>query len=109
MEGRITHLGELLERAAAALPDRTAIEDEAGRRRSYRELKADADRVAAWLARLGIGRGDRVGLFLPKGLEGVAAIHGILRAGAAYVPVDPTAPVVRCTTILADEAAGDVV
>ena len=56
----------------------------------------------AW--RWGAGRGDRVGLWLPKSLQTVTAIHGILRSGAAYVPVDPTGPAVRAASILA--AAG---
>ena len=46
--------------------------------------------------------GDRVGLFLPKAIEAVAAIHGVLRSGAAYVPVDPTAPATRGAGIFAD-------
>ena len=56
------------------------------------------------LSRWGTGRGDRVGLWLPKGLESVTAIHGILRAGASYVPADPTGPPARAAAILA--AAG---
>ena len=61
-----------------------------------------SDRVATRLARWGVGRGDRVGLCLPKSIEAVAAIHAILRAGAAYVPVDPAAPAVRGAGILCD-------
>jgi amino acid adenylation domain-containing protein len=49
------------------------------------------DRLAAW----GVGRGDRVGLYLRKSADGVSAIFGILKTGAAYVPVDPTAPASR--------------
>jgi amino acid adenylation domain-containing protein len=41
---------------------------------------------------LGVGRGDRVGLYLGKSAAGVASIFGILKSGAAYVPVDPTGP-----------------
>src|SRR5258706_11944921 len=95
------HLSQLLERAAARRPDHPAVEDEHGRSLTYADLARAADRLATRLARWGAGRGDRVGLFLPKGLEAVAAIHGILRAGAAYVPVDPTAPVVRGAGIFA--------
>ncbi|RUL81628.1 D-alanine--poly(phosphoribitol) ligase [Tautonia sociabilis] len=83
-------------------PNRTAVEGEDGRTLSYAELDQAADRLDARLARYGIGRGDRVGLLLPKSPEAVAAIHGILRSGAAYVPVDPTAPPARGAAILAD-------
>ena len=90
MDGR--HLSRLLDEAAARRPGHPAVEDERGGCLSYAELLRGADRLATRLTRWGVGRGDRVGLWLPKGLEAVAAVHGILRAGAAYVPVDPTGP-----------------
>jgi len=96
------HLSDLLDRAASLHPDRVAVEDESGRALTYAALDQAADRTAARLTRWGVGREDRVGLYLPKSLESVAAIHGILRSGAAYVPVDPTAPPLRCASILAD-------
>jgi amino acid adenylation domain-containing protein len=99
MEAR--HLSELLEVAAAKRPEHTAIEDEHGRRQTYGELFRGADRVAARLARWGVERGDRVAIWLPKCLEAVTAIHGILRTGASYVPVDPTGPALRAATIMA--------
>lgn len=102
-------LGNLLVDAAARRGDHPAIEDERGRCWTYAELDHAADRVATWLAGRGVGRGDRVGLFLPKSLEGVAAVHGILRAGAAYVPTDPTAPAGRAAGILADAGVKAVV
>ena len=103
MDGR--HLSQLLEEAAARRPDHPAVEDEHGRRLSYAELVRDADRLATRLARWGVDRGDRVGLWLPKSLEAVTAIHGILRTGASYVPVDPTGPAVRAAGILAPAAS----
>jgi amino acid adenylation domain-containing protein len=103
------HLSQLLERAAARRPDHPAVEDEHGRTMTYAALAHAADRLATRLARWGVGRGDRVGLFLPKGLEAVAAIHGILRVGAAYVPVDPAAPPRRGASILADGGVKAVV
>ena len=48
-------------------------------------------------------------MFLPKGFEAVASLHGIIRAGAAYVPVDPGAPVLRGAGILADAGVKAVV
>jgi amino acid adenylation domain-containing protein len=102
------HLSQLLE-AAAACGDHPAIEDEHGRSLSFRALRHAADRLAARLDRWGVGRGDRVGLFLPKSIEAVAAIHGILRAGAAYVPVDPEAPAARGAGIFADSGVKAVI
>ena len=99
MDGR--HLSELLEEAARRRPDHTAVEDEHGRKQSYAELMRGADRLAARLARWGVDRGDRVGLWLPKSVEAVTAIHGVLRTGSSYVPVDPTGPAARAAGILA--------
>ncbi len=97
-----THLSLLLDGAAARRPEGVAVEDDDGRSATFAGLGRMADRLATRLARWGVGRGDRVGLFLPKSIEAVAAIHGVLRAGAAYVPVDPTAPASRGAGILAD-------
>lgn len=97
-----THLSQLLSQAAARRPDHSAVEDEQGRSLSYAQLEHAADRLATRLARWGVGRGDRVGLFLPKCLETVAAIHGVLRSGAAYVPADSSAPVPRAASIFGD-------
>ncbi len=98
MDGR--HLSQLLDDAASRRPDHPAVEDEHGRRLSYAALWCGADRLTTRLARWGVGRGDRVGLWLPKSLEAVTAIHGVLRLGASYVPVDATGPVVRAVNIL---------
>src|SRR5690242_7909223 len=103
------HLSQLLDAASARRPDVIAVEDEHGRTLSYEHLAHLADRLCARLNRWGVGRGDRVGLMLPKSLEAVAAIHGILRTGAAYVPVDPTAPAIRGAGIFADCAVRAVI
>jgi amino acid adenylation domain-containing protein len=95
------HLSQLLDYAAAKRPDHAAVEDEDHRILTFRSLQRDADRLATRLARWGVSRGDRVGLWLPKSLEAVAAIHGVLRSGAAYVPVDPAGPPGRAAGIFA--------
>jgi amino acid adenylation domain-containing protein len=103
------HLSQLLEVAAARRPDHVALEDEHGRTLTYALLWHGADRLATRLARWGTGRGDRVGLWLPKTIEAVTAVHGILRSGAAYVPVDPTGPASRAATIFATSGVKAVV
>jgi amino acid adenylation domain-containing protein len=109
MDGQQAHLSLLLDEAAARRPEHPAVEDEGGRVVTYAGLARLADRVATRLARWGVERGDRVGLFLSKGVEAVASIHGILRTGAAYVPVDPTAPLLRGVGIFADCGVKSVV
>ena len=96
----VRHLSELLAESVARRPDHPAVEDENGRQLSYAALERDADRLATRLARWGVDRGDRVGLWLPKSLEAVTAIHGILLTGASYVPIDPTGPAIRAASIL---------
>jgi amino acid adenylation domain-containing protein len=80
-------------RAALVMQDRTI---------TYAELEAESNRFARSLSRHGISRGDRVALWLPKSIETVAAIYGIMKAGATYVPIDPAAPAARMGYIVQD-------
>jgi amino acid adenylation domain-containing protein len=91
----------LLTRAATAAPDRPAVL-EGERSITYAELDAAANRVANRLLDLGVARGDRVGLHLDKSIDAVAAIYGVLRAGAVYVPLDRQAPPARLARVAAD-------
>ncbi|WP_037683103.1 non-ribosomal peptide synthetase, partial [Streptomyces griseus] len=79
---------QLIERQAAASPDSVAVRcgDVAW---TYRELNSRADRVACALARHGVGPESLVGLALPRTADLLAAMLGILKAGAAYLPIDP--------------------
>jgi len=102
-------LSTLLENAAARFPERVAVVDPVGGESvTYAELKARAGEIAAGLRALGIGAGDRVGLCAPKSIPSVAAIFGILEAGAAYVPVDAAAPPARNGFIFSDCAVSAV-
>jgi amino acid adenylation domain-containing protein len=95
-------LHHILLRSAERHPERTAVREPDGAAVTYRELAALAGRVRDRLAALGVARGDRVGVQLHKSIDSVAAIFGILQCGAAYVPVDPTAPATRNGYIFAD-------
>jgi len=64
-----------------------------GRSLNYAELAAASNRLAHQLVDSGVMRGDRVGIFLPRGLESVIAVFGIMKAGAVFVPIDPHVPV----------------
>ncbi len=87
--------------AGAAAPDRTACEF-GETATSYAALDALTDRVAANLAGKGIGRGDRVGIMLRRSDRLLFSILGILKAGAAYVPLDPAFPAERLAFIIED-------
>jgi amino acid adenylation domain-containing protein len=93
---------EYLTRSAARTPEAIAIEELDGRSLTYGELDRLTDRFASALRHAGVMRGDRVGFCLPKSADAIAAIYGILKAGAAYVPVDPNAPASRNAFILRD-------
>lgn len=88
--------------SAARRPDHSAVEEPGGRQITYHELDVLSDRVRDRLVALGAGPGERVGVSIRKSIDAVAAILGILKTGAAYVPVDPTAPALRNGFILAD-------
>jgi acyl-CoA synthetase (AMP-forming)/AMP-acid ligase II len=66
---------------------------------NYARLEELSDRLRDRLMAMDLARGDRAGIYLRKSAESVAAIFGILKAGAAYVPVDSTAPVFSSTAI----------
>ncbi|MEM7582116.1 MAG: amino acid adenylation domain-containing protein [Acidobacteriota bacterium] len=72
---------------------------------TYRELNELADRLATRLIAHGVGVEDRVALCCERSLELVAAILGILRSGAAYVPLDPSYPRERLDLLIADSRA----
>ncbi len=80
-------LGALDGRPAVVEPSRGAI--------AYAALDRLAARVAARLQSIGIEPGARIGLYLTRSSDAIAAILGVLRAGCAYVPVDPGAPAER--------------
>ncbi len=73
---------------------------------TFEQLDYLADRVARiLLTRYGIGAGDRVGLLLPRSERLIAGIYGILKTGAAYVPIDPAYPAERRDFIAKDSGA----
>jgi L-proline---[L-prolyl-carrier protein] ligase len=94
--------------AARASPGKLAVAD-AGGALSYRALHAGARGIAARLAAAGVGRGDLVGVWMDKAPVAVQAILGVLRAGAAYVPLDPRSPWPRCRAAALDGGLAAVV
>ncbi|MEV4937177.1 amino acid adenylation domain-containing protein [Streptomyces zaomyceticus] len=89
-------------------PDTVAVvADE--ERTTYRELARRAERLAARLAARGVTRGDLVGLCTRRDTDLVVGILGILRAGAAYVPLDPGHPAQRLSFMAADAGLSVVV
>jgi len=102
-------LHRYLDEAARQWPDSIAIREADGDSITYGELGGLSDRLRDRLIALGVRPGDRVGFWIRKSIDAVATIFGALKAGAAYVPVDPGAPAVRNGYILADCAVAAVV
>ncbi len=97
----VSLLSHLVDESAARLPEHDAFRfvDTA---LTYADLADRSDRLASVLIEHGVRTGDRVGIFLHKGLEQAVAVHGIFKAGAAYVPIDPAMPARRLRFILQD-------
>jgi len=92
-------LQQLLIESAARYPNRTAVVDRA-ESMTYRELDESSARLAGELAARGVGPGDRIGLYLDKSIHAIVAVWSVLRAGAAYVPLDVASPVKRIARIV---------
>ncbi len=95
---------DLFEARVRATPDAPAL-THAGTALSYGELNTAANRVAHGLRRRGVSPGDLVALRLRRGPELVTALLGVLKAGAAYLPLDPAYPAQRLAFIVADAGA----
>ena len=86
------------ERAEARPEARAVISQDGGL--SYGELEAASNRLAHMLRHLGCRRGDRVALLMPKTPAAIACLVGVLKADAAYVPLDPAGPPARLARML---------
>ncbi len=98
----------LFEAQACRTPGAVALVYE-GDRLCYAELDARAERLAAYLAALGVGPETRVGVCLERSVELVVALLGVLKAGGAYVPLDPGYPLERLAFMAEDSGAAVLV
>ncbi|GGV28857.1 hypothetical protein GCM10010245_46900 [Streptomyces spectabilis] len=92
---------ELVARRAAAAPEAVAVVFE-DQRLTYAELEARADRLARELTGRGVRPETLVGLALPRSADLVVAMLAVLKAGGAYLPIDPRFPSSRLDFILDD-------
>ncbi|MGZ3458788.1 MAG: amino acid adenylation domain-containing protein, partial [Archangium sp.] len=98
---RDTCVHTLVEAQALRAPDALAVQ--LGQESlTYRQLDARANQLAHHLHSLGVRRGALVGLCLPRSPDMVVALLAILKAGAAYVPLDPSYPLERLSFMLRD-------
>ncbi|MEO8483470.1 MAG: MupA/Atu3671 family FMN-dependent luciferase-like monooxygenase [Acidobacteriota bacterium] len=100
---RTSCVHELIEAQTARTPDAVAVVCR-DRSLTYTDLNARANRLAAQLHGLGVRRGDVVGVFVERSLEMVIALIAIHKAGAAYLPLDPSFPQERLSWMVEDTA-----
>ncbi|MFG1972826.1 amino acid adenylation domain-containing protein [Nonomuraea fuscirosea] len=101
-------LHRLFEDSVDRRPDAVAAVDD-GARLTYRELDEWANRLAHLLRESGVRHEDTVGVCLPRSAEQLAVLLGVLKAGAAYVPLDPALPAARLAFMVRDSAPRVVV
>ena len=96
---------EQFEGIAATWPDRIALVF-AGQSMSYRELNERSNLIAGELRKAGVVRESIVGLMTERGFVMMAGLLGIMKAGGAYLPIDPEYPTERIEYMLEDSGAG---
>lgn len=101
----INLLHQVLENTADQAPGDTAVVAE-GRELTYQQLENRANRLARLLLGVGVRPGDRVGIYLAKSIESVVAVYGVLKAGAAYVPLASDVPATRLAYIIRNAGIG---
>ena len=97
-------LHQLIEGQAAQTPDWPAVVH-GSEQLSYREFNVRANRLASYLRSRGIGKGSRVGICLEPSIEFAVSVFGVLKSGAACVPLDPNYPQERLAYMLQDVGA----
>lgn len=101
---QLLSISKLFEKRVESQPDATAVEFY-NERMTYLELNRRANQLARYLLSKGIKQQDCIGLCVERSLEMVVGIMGILKAGAAYVPLDPAYPANRLEFMLEDSGS----
>lgn len=102
-------LDSLVLAQTARTPGALAVVDDEGTELTYRAFDARVNALAHVLVEHGVQVGDRVGVLLPRSVDLVVTLAAIIRAGAAYVPIDPDYPAERVRAILEDATPAAVV
>lgn len=94
-------LTQTIEKAAEAFPEKHAFRYNQ-QFYTYQDLLDKSNQLALHLRDQGVKKGDRIGIFMNRSLETALAVYGIMRAGAAFVPMDPYAPASRTQFLIQD-------
>ncbi|WP_156660811.1 non-ribosomal peptide synthetase, partial [Mycobacterium sp. 852002-10029_SCH5224772] len=101
--GTPASIPELFGAQAARTPHAPAVTYE-GRSMTYRQLDERSNRLAHMLVDRGVGPGESVALLFGRSADAIVAILAVLKAGAAYLPIDPALPAARIEFMLGDTA-----
>ncbi|MBN1668765.1 MAG: amino acid adenylation domain-containing protein, partial [Anaerolineales bacterium] len=104
---REASLPELFSAQAKQSPDAVALEFD-DQKLTYKQLDQRSNQLARYLTEIGVRPDELVGIYLERSLEMVVALLGVLKAGAAYVPLDPIYPPDRIALMLEDSQAAFV-
>ncbi|MGV0597990.1 AMP-binding protein, partial [Mycolicibacterium porcinum] len=99
--GSSVSIPELFAAQVARVPESVAVSFE-GRSMTYRELDETSTRLAHRLLADGVGPGQYVALLFSRCADAIVSILGVLKAGAAYLPIDPAHPDARIEFVMAD-------
>lgn len=99
---------ELFSRQSNISPDKIAVSHN-GKHISYHDLEERSNQLAHWLIGEGLGPNQFVAIFMPRSIEMIIALLGVLKAGAAYVPLDPSYPEDRIAYMLKNSSARIVI
>ena len=99
---------QLFEEQAARTPDKIAVVA-CDTTLTYKELNEEANRIANSLIDRGIGRGDVVAVILPRDSHLISALFGVLKSGAAYMPLDPSYPKERVDYLISESGSTAVI
>ncbi|WP_456279946.1 surfactin non-ribosomal peptide synthetase SrfAA [Bacillus sp. K7] len=95
---------QLFEEQAAKTPDQPALQYE-GKSLTYRELNERANRLARGILSLGAGEGKTAAVLCERSMDMIVSILAVLKAGSAYVPIDPEHPIQRMQHFFRDSGA----
>lgn len=97
----IKTLPEIITYGAESLPDQVTFK--CGQKsETFESMETKMCQLSNKLAQLGVKKGDRVGIYMNRTIESAVAVYGIMKAGAVFVPIDPSSPVSRILGILED-------
>lgn len=100
----IATISDLITVTASKYEDKIAVKYE-DQQLTYKELEIRSNKLAYRLRKMGVGPGKLIGIYIERSLDMMVALLGTLKAGAAYIPLDPAYPADRISYMLEDSGS----